>query len=317
MFVIIGGTGIGIGTARVYSRANSTEAVELLPAFSTLHFERLADPARTLARDDRGRVVAIMTDGARTVVLAGRLRTFVEPETTAAIVASNARVLLLPRSWSAGGEGDTWFSTWYLAARETSVDLLEAATQYLTGADSDFDARGIEYRGDAHYPGVSATGERVPGDFNDYLGVAWTFSDGATRQAPPTRSRALSSAGLVRLVFGYRGGMPLSGHVRDPSGMAPTVDELFYGAGATIAPVTGAAVSDLGRLQPGDLLFFDTDPDATLDQVAIYLGVDQRSEHRFIMSRREADGPTMGDTGGRSVVDRGRFASALRAVKRI
>src|SRR4051812_4305666 len=51
-----------------------------------LEYERIATPARTVARDRHGTVVATFTDGARTAVLTGPGRTFAEPGTTDAKV---------------------------------------------------------------------------------------------------------------------------------------------------------------------------------------------------------------------------------------
>ena len=72
--------------------------------------------------------------------------------------------------------------------------------------------------------------------------------------------------------------------------------------------------------QVGDLVFFDasTDDGAAIDHVGIYLGVDSAGHRRFISSRKKANGPTMGDVGGASIIDGGGYwAAAFRAVRRI
>ena len=52
--------------------------------------------------------------------------------------------------------------------------------------------------------------------------------------------------------------------------------------------------------------------------MGIYLGLDSGGQHRFISSREKANGPTMGDIGGTSLLDDGRFYSrGWRAARRI
>jgi hypothetical protein len=92
------------------------------------------------------------------------------------------------------------------------------------------------------------------------------------------------------------------------------------GPGTVVLPDTGGPPSNLAALQAGDLLFFDLDqaPDRRIDHVAIYLGRDTGGQHRFVSSRRMADGPTLGDLGGTSVLDDGgHYARSFRAAKRL
>jgi cell wall-associated NlpC family hydrolase len=73
-------------------------------------------------------------------------------------------------------------------------------------------------------------------------------------------------------------------------------------------------------LQTGDLLFFDLDKtaDGRTDHVAIYLGRDESGGHRFVSSRVRADGPTLGDLGGTSLLDDGGYyARSFRSAKRL
>ena len=66
-------------------------------------------------------------------------------------------------------------------------------------------------------------------DFYDYLGIPWTFPDTVTRRPEKDRARSVDSSGYVRLVYGYRSGIPLnsrdnaegSGLQRTPTG-SPT-----------------------------------------------------------------------------------------------
>jgi hypothetical protein len=50
----------------------------------------------------------------------------------------------------------------------------------------------------------------------------------------------------------------------------------------------------------------------------MYLGIDSGGHHRFISSRKTANGPTLGDTGGRSILDgTGFYAVAFRSARRL
>jgi hypothetical protein len=85
-------------------------------------------------------------------------------------------------------------------------------------------------------------------------------------------------------------------------------------------PDAGAQVTDFGALDIGDLGFFDADAGdgPQLDHAGMYLGVDREGAPRFLSSRKTADGPTLGDAGGTSVLDgTGHYAKAFRAVRRL
>lgn len=78
--------------------------------------------------------------------------------------------------------------------------------------------------------------------------------------------------------------------------------------------------------QYGDITLFADLPDRYqrlwslpgLDHGGIYLGLDDDGHRRFVSSRSTADGPTMGDTGGTSLLDDGGYyARGFRAVKRL
>jgi len=77
------------------------------------------------------------------------------------------------------------------------------------------------------------------------------------------------------------------------------------GPGVVIVPNTGIQVNEFSDLAVGDLVFFDADAsDGTrIDHVGMYLGVDAGGHHRFISSRKGANGPTLGDYRGRSIID--------------
>ena len=90
--------------------------------------------------------------------------------------------------------------------------------------------------------------------------------------------------------------------------------------GVLVLENTGTQVTDLSSLGIGDLLFFDADSSdgGQIDHVGMYLGRDSSGHHRFISSRKKADGPTMGDIGGKSILDgKGLYARTFRAVRRM
>ncbi|WP_256725932.1 NlpC/P60 family protein [Streptomyces sp. IMTB 2501] len=296
-----------------------------------LHFERIGNPARTVARDRHGTVIATFTDGARTAVLTGPSRTFAEPRTTDAQVVTKSWVRLLPKAWARGAERSDWFKTWLrsrLGSRDP--DILATAFDYMAGAPARTTAAGVTYSGAARYtPGTTSDSgralqgkPRVGSDFYDYLGIPWTFPDAVTRRPEKDRSRSVDSSGYVRLVYGYRSGFPLNS--RDSaagSGLQRTADAIAHGRlGVPVIPLTDRRPAVIQQLQPGDLVFFRTRelPGGRIGHIGIYLGLDTADHPRFISSRKSAGGPTMGDKGGTSRLDGdGYYAQGLRAARRL
>ncbi|MFD9738369.1 NlpC/P60 family protein [Umezawaea sp. NPDC059074] len=255
-------------------------------------FERLTDPPRTVVTTSTGAVVATLTDGSRTVVLTGPARTFGEPKHTRATVTSTAWVRLAPRPWMAGAEREDWFDPWLTgAAGDTTPDVLAVAMQYVDGAPPVRNGAGLRVAGDAAFA--------EDADVDRYLGV---------EKGP------LDSAGLVRMVFGYRTGYPLRGDDGAGGGLPRSATAMAEtGPGTRVGPDT----RDYSRLQPGDLLFF-TATSARVSQVGIYLGIDDEGHRRVLASRKSADGPTFGDDGGASTLDgTGGYARTFRTAKRL
>jgi cell wall-associated NlpC family hydrolase len=92
------------------------------------------------------------------------------------------------------------------------------------------------------------------------------------------------------------------------------------GPGALLMPNTGRRARELDRLLPGDLLFFNAGPvqGSNIEHSGMYLGVDDRGHHRFVSSRSQANGPTMGDLAGESILDgTGYWALRFRTARRI
>ena len=305
------------------STYSGTEAPTAAATSGVVTYDRLDAPDRTVVRDASGAILATLTDGARTVVLTGPERTFDEPSSTDASLTTTSWIRLAPRAWSAGAEKSAWFREWFKAARtDRRPDLFEIAMQYVDGAPAAVDSKGRRYRGDASFGPVSASGEgrREANDFNDYLGIKWSFPDRGTD--PPERIRygSLDCSGFVRMVYGYRMGYPLLGTNKGGRGLPRRAYAIeAYGPGIKIVRDKGRTATDYEALQPGDLVFFQTEGSVSqLDHVGIYMGLDDAGQHRFISSRETVNGPTMGDVGGPSVLDDGRFFSdGWRAARRI
>jgi hypothetical protein len=121
------------------------------------------------------------------------------------------------------------------------------------------------------------------------------------------------------MVLGRRLGLPMA---LDPNGRDLPRRAVHMGAsapGVITIPNRGTQVTDLRRLLPGDLVLFDasTDDGTDIDHVGMYLGRDDAGRYRFLSSRKSADGPTMGDVRGRSVLDgTGLYATAFRIARR-
>ncbi|MEU4743256.1 NlpC/P60 family protein [Actinosynnema sp. NPDC023658] len=288
-----------------------------------LVYERLDNPARTVVRDQAGGVVAVLTDDARTALLTGPRRAFSEPKATPAVVNTSSWVRLLPQPWRAGAEGEDWFTGWFSRARgDTGPDVLAVATQYLIDTPDETDAQGVRFRGDASFGPVkpSGAGRQEQSDFYDYLAVPWNFGEGAGAQPERGRYGAVDCSGFVRLVFGYRLGMPLLGTNTPGPGIPRRAYAISdFGPGVRLVANEHRRATDYSRLQPGDLVFFEVEDDPeTLDHVGIYLGLDDGGHHRFISSRERINGPTLGDVGGTSLLDDGGFYStAWRSARRL
>jgi cell wall-associated NlpC family hydrolase len=321
--ILVGVGGIATGSLRDAGgqAAVTPAAATAEPATGRFEYRRLADPSRTVVTDATHRVVATLTDGARTTNVLGPSRSFAEPSGTAKAVTSQTWVRILPQAWTPGAEREPWFGPWLEAAlRDRQPDVLETTVQYLHARPEITDAQGNRYGGDARYGVLDANADSRPdrSDFYDYLGKLWTFPDGRVELPDPMLGGAVDASGFIRLVFGYRSGIPLARKNSDegiPRGASAMASK---GPGTVVVPDRQLPVSEFGRLQPGDLVFFDTDPDRRVDTVGIYFGVDESGQQRFVASRAAADGPTMGDTGGAAVLNgAGEYSAAFRSVKRL
>jgi cell wall-associated NlpC family hydrolase len=286
-------------------------------------YKALTSPARVQVSDATG-VLATFTVGARTVTMRGAARTFTEPATTSATVRSTTWVRLLDKPFApSAGRLDTGTTTWLVTElADRDPDLLAVAAQYVAGSPMVRDASGRLVSSDASYGPLQPDGTRAEGsDFNDYLGVSWTYG-GVVDGAEADQAAALDCSGFTRMVFGYRMGLPMT---LDPDGVRlPRRSAQMLASAPGVVTVPDAGVpptsTQLSTLAPGDLVFFDnsTDDGPAVDHVGIYLGVDSAGQPRFISSRKTADGPTLGDLGGRSVLTgTGYYATGWRAARRL
>lgn len=294
-------------------------------------FERLSAPSRTVVRDSDGDTIATFTDGTRTAVLTGPSRHFDEPRTTDATLTTNAWVRVLPHEWQPGMEKSAWFKSWFTTAQgDTSPDVFAVAFQYSSaGAPDKHNGSGVRYAGTAHF-GPRNQGVSNPldfayhdeqSDFYDYLGIPWTFPDGTRVQPEKARYGDVDCSGFQRLVWGYRMGIALDNTNAKGTGLPRRAFAIAaHGPGRLVIPDTGKQPTDLGVLQPGDLVFFAIikDQPDLIDHCGMYMGLDDQGRHRFYSSRSAANGPTMGDMSGRSLLDGTDFyARGFRAARRL
>jgi hypothetical protein len=277
-------------------------------------------------RRDGGDVVATLTVGARTVVVAGPQRRFTEPSATPAVVESTSWVRVAPRPWPPRSHLDKDLAGWLLDQIEDEtppVDVLAAAMQYLTDAPDGRNEDGVRYIGDAGFGYVHSADERDGADFYDYLEIPWKFPDSGRARPSKRWDRELDCSGYVRLVYGYRFGIPMlnapvnttvDGLPRTAASMASYARSVLIAAGRT----PSQAPTKLSALQPGDLVFFALHNDPNLvTHSGIYIGNDQDGGMRFVSSRGTVDGPSFGDVRGDGVIDSGYFGQRLRRVIRL
>ena len=294
------------------SKASTSSPTSTVSDTAWVH-TRSVGPARTEVRDAAGLLMATFTDGSRSVVVTGPLRTFREGGTTATVTTPSwARLLPSP---FAGVVDPAWLTA---ALIDRSPDVLSVALQYVTGAPTLRAADGSVLAVDASY-GPLVGGVRQEGsDWNDFLQVAASY-DGVLDRPEREQTGALDCSGFVRMVFGRRSGYPM---VLLPDGvrLPRRATQMHTGGPGTLVSSSRTRLIDLSHLLPGDLVLFDasTDDGAAVDHVGIYLGTDAGGSPRFVSSRKAVDGPTLGDTGGRSTLTgTGLYATSLRAIRRI
>ena len=322
--VVFGGARLASAEQREISLGGATAEGGKASALSGYVVRRRTDPARTEISTPQGRLVALMTDGSRTAHLQGPKRTFAEPRFTQAKIITTEWVRLAPKEWSAAAAEEQWFATWLTkAVTDRSPDILAIAMQYTYGSTPKRDDKGRQYSGDASFgplSNIDPDGRAENSDFYDYLGVSWEFPDGVKVKSSPTHALSLDCSGFVRMVYGYRSGFPLRGsNTKGPGLPRQSFAIGQFGPGAQLMPNTGKRAANIDRLLPGDIVLFNAGPvqNTHIEHSGIYMGVDDRGHRRFISSRTQANGPTMGDLGGESILDgSGHWAVRLRTARR-
>jgi NlpC/P60 family len=295
--------------------------------------QRLSNPTRVEVFDS-GAWVATFTPHCYTVALAGPERTFAEAfqhdGTTHQVSVTHATWVRAAPGPADDAVDERWLTHALAANQAGTPDALALAMQYLHGAPA-LTEGDLQVAGDASYGPLGADGKRQEGsDFNDYLGLRWLYP---TEHADPPERRqhhCLDCSGYLRMVWGYRHQLPASGYPaaipvslrpRDGTTLPRRAFEMYAGGtGVVLVPDQGTQVTDFSALAAGDLVFFDADADdgPQLDHVGMYLGVDAGGRQRFISSRKTANGPTLGDQGGPSVLDGSAlYARSFRAVRRL
>jgi cell wall-associated NlpC family hydrolase len=296
---------------------------EASPLFGTLYFERAAGPDRTIVYTRRGVPVATLTDGARTVLFNGPFRRWSEPRSTHAQVDTQAWVRLAPTAWHPGLQAEGAFQRWFTGALASAEpDVLAIAMEYLDAATAVRDGRGVRIAGDAAFGPEDGDDTRARGsDFYDYLQIAWRWPDKTTANPRPERAGCVDCSGFLRLVWGYRCGIPLYPGNDPVPGLPRRSYAIAAHAPAATVFDTGTrrpTRADLSRLQAGDVVFFALHADpASISHGGIYIGLDQYGHRRFVSSRMVANGPTIGDIHGESIVDGGYFGPRLRKAIRL
>ncbi|MFF6775470.1 NlpC/P60 family protein [Streptomyces sp. NPDC012637] len=209
-------------------------------------------------------------------------------------------------------------------AGDGSPDALAYAAMFLPNAPAVTDPAqgGAQVLGTAGYSALDpVTGLHAVGaDFHEYLGVDdWPFPSGEKGELK-SHGRYLDCSGLVRMVYGYRMGVPMGIAPDEPARRylpRKSVDQAASAPGVVVARATGAAPA-LDGLRIGDVLFWDNE-DGAVSHTGIYLGADQHGGLRFVSSRKTPDGPTIGDVGGKSVLNGSPsdlYTGSLRVIRR-
>jgi cell wall-associated NlpC family hydrolase len=296
-------------------------------------YEALTHPARIRVTEN-GAWVATFTIGCYTATLAGPARTFSETfrsggATRTVTVAHSTWVRATPGPVDATID-ERWLSCALAANHAATPDALAIAVQYIKGAPPIL-LGDLQIAGNASYGPLLPDGTRDEGaDFNDYLGLRWLYPAEAPDRPEASQHRCLDCSGYMRMVWGYRHHLPDAGYPDTiPLSRRPQSNttlprrsfELYEGAtGMILIEDVGTQATDLDILDVGDLVFFDVERDdgPRLDHVGMYLGPDVSGAHRFISSRKTADGPTLADAGGRSLLNgTGTYARGFRAARRL
>lgn len=277
--------------------------------------------------DEGGLWLASFTLGASSVRLSGPERCFAEAS-AADSVTHSVWVRTMPEPF-AGLVDLRWLRNAFAANEAGVPDILGIAMQYLEGAPPRYDGN-MQIAGNAAY-GPLKDGKREEGsDFNDYLGLTWSYPNGLTDFPERRQFRCLDCLGFIRMVWGFRRSMegygytdslPLSFDPDPPYAIPRRANEIFEaGPGVVIVENRRVRPKSYPDLAVGDLVFFNADKNdgPRLDHVGMYLGLDAGGSRRFISSRKKHNGPTLGDSNGASILDgNDNYARAFRCARRL
>lgn len=278
-------------------------------------YQEYQSPTRTNVYED-GQWVATFTDNSYTVIYRRSFdRTFIQDGDTV-VTDIRVRVYKEPYDGQIGSAERAWLDS---ARVSTEPDIIRDAVQYVSGASDLYDGS-LRIAGDAGY------GDGIGADFNDFLGVSWSYG-GTTDSPESSQFGDMDCSGFVRMLYGYRGTpltipLTLSGTSGDAIPRT-SYNQYLHGTGVILIANTESPVdpSDLDVLQPGDILFFDSssrDTPGNINHVGIYMGEDTKGHKRFISSLPSSDGPAYGRSSGSDFIldGSGFWAGALRAARR-
>ncbi len=302
------------GSAELTEPEDGHRVPDTVPSFAYT-YQEFQNPTRTNVYED-GQWVATFTDDSYTVIYRRSFdRTFIEDGDTV-ITDIRVRLYTEPYDGQIGPAERAWLDS---ARVSTRPDIIRDAVQYLSGVSDIYDGS-LRIAGDAAY------GDGIGADFNDFLGISWTY--GSTTDNPESSQYGqMDCSGFVRMLYGYRGTpltIPLT--LTGTSGDAiprSSYNQYLYGPGVILIENTESEVDpgDLDVLQPGDILFFDSSSRETpgnINHVGIYMGEDTNGHMRFISSLPSSDGPAFGRSSGSDFIldGSGFWAGALRAARR-
>ena len=171
------------------------------------------------------------------------------------------------------------------------------------------DNQGQQYSGDASFgppDPVDPDGRAERSDFYDYLGLPWSFLDGKAALPDPSASWPWTAPATCGWSTVTGSAIRCAARTHPGEGLPRRAYAMAeFGPGVQLMPNSGQRARGMDRLLPGDLVFFNAQPvpSGQIDHSGIYLGVDDGGHHRFISSRSQTDGPTMGDLSGAPLLD--------------
>lgn len=270
---------------------------------------------QTVINDDDGAWLATFTKGARTVLMRGPSRTFAEPSATNVTITTDKWVRLYPKAYD-GTVDQGWLSKMVLEnIKQSSPDVIAIAMQYIAGAKTTKNDKGQTIAGDAGYGPALPNGDREEGaDFNDYIGIPYSYRN-STDQPNARFAGNLDNTGFLRMVWGYRAGLPIS-LGGDKTAIPRSANQILSNAsGVIVSNLPNQQITDFSRLQIGDIIL--NGDNGRIDEAGIFLGPDSEGNQRFMASRQAPNGPTFGDIGGKPILNgNGAFARTFHGIRR-